>query len=95
MGQIHSSIMSCINLFESASPKPYIIAAQEFRDEVDIFRITGYLVVECRPFVCVLVLSPRRIKGFGALVVLFYVECKEGDLKVNRIQAWIPRSPNG
>lgn len=65
IGQIRSSIMSCINLFESASPKPYIIAAQEFGDEVEIFRITEYLVVECRPFVCVLVLSPRRIKGFG------------------------------
>lgn len=65
MGQIHSSIMSCINLFESASPKPYIIAAQEFRDEVDIFRITEYLVVECRPFVCVRVITQKDKRFWG------------------------------
>ena len=61
IGQIHSSIMSGINLFESTSPKPYIIAAQEFRDEVEIFRITEYLVVECRPFV--ITQKDKRFQG--------------------------------
>lgn len=68
--------MLLINLFESTSPKPYIIAVQEFRDEVENFRIAESLVVEYRAFICVLVISPRKIKGFGALVVLFHEVCK-------------------
>lgn len=34
------------------------------------------MVVERGAFVCKLVASPRRTKGFGALVVLFHVVCK-------------------
>lgn len=55
IGQIHSSIMSCVNWFESTSSKPYVIATGEFRDDDENFRIMQNLVVECRPFACVLV----------------------------------------
>ena len=69
--------MPCINLCESASPKPYIIAAQEFRDEVESFRITENLVVECRALVYALAASPEGQKDLGHLWAFFHVVCKK------------------